>query len=167
MKNTNTKNKKRNYRRKSKPQKNIEFKVENQKKTVIDDIKALEKLRKQRNYRPKAVDQIETHVRKGEMVRAVKKFKDITGSPLVPSKEAVDLYRETGNWNHWQFSKNNNLLDLAFKKVCGNDPKTFEKNQDNEIYDRAKAANTPIVSVNMALRIAVQYAQLLKDQRDI
>ena len=75
MKKENTKNKKRNYRKKPKTQKKIEFKVENQKQTAIEDIKALEKLRRQRNYKPKAINQIEVHVRKGEMLAAVKKFK--------------------------------------------------------------------------------------------
>ena len=104
---------------------------------------------------------IEAEVRKGNMLKAVKKFKDITGSPLTPSKEAVEIYRESGTWDHWTFSENKNLLDIAFKKVCGNTPEEFKKNQDKDIYERAKEANTPIISVNMALRIAVQYSQLL------
>ena len=154
-------NKKRPYNKNfKKKDKGVEFKIEQNKKTAIDDLKALKKY-KNKNYRPEALDKIEAHVRKGEMLQAVKWFKDISGAPLKSSKEVIDIYRETGNWSHWTFTKNVNLLDIAFEKVCGTNPETFQKNQDEGIYERAKAANTPIVSVNMALRIAVQYAQIL------
>ncbi len=159
MEKNNNNKKRRPYRKKKKK---VEFSVENNKKTAVQDLKALENFNKiKRNFRPSKLDEIEDSVRKGEMLKAVKLFKDITGSPLTPSKEAVEIYRETGNWNHWTFVKNINVLDLAFKKVCGNTPEEYTKNQDNEIYDRAKKAKTPIISVNMALRIAVQYAQIL------
>lgn len=159
MEKKNNNKKRRPYRNKKKK---VEFSVENNKKTAVEDLKNLATGSKfKRNFRPAKLTEIEDHVRKGEMLQAVKLFKDITGSPLTPSKEAVEIYRESGNWNHWIFVKNTNVLDLAFKKVCGNTPEEFSKSQDIEIYDRAKKAKTPIVSVNMALRIAVQYAQIL------
>ena len=161
MEKKNNNKKRRPYRKKKKK---VEFSVENNKNTIHEDFRALNESiarTKAKNYRPTKLTEIEDHVRKGEMLQAVKLFKDITGSPLTPSKEAVEIYRESGNWNHWIFVKNTNVLDLAFKKVCGNTPEEFSKLQDIEIYDRAKKAKTPIVSVNMALRIAVQYAQIL------
>ena len=141
--------------------KKVKFKIENQKKTAVADLKALKEYAKNKNYRPEKLDRIEACVRKGEILQAIKWFREISGAPLKSAKEVIDTYRETGNWNHWTFTKNVNLLDIAFEKVCGANPETFQKNQDKGIYERAKAANTPIVSVNMALRIAIQYAQIL------
>jgi len=160
-------NKKRRYypkkKKSNKSPKEIEAKVV--KKDTPLEIEEL-KRRLDKNYKPDFVKSIEENVRKGNILTSVKIFKENTGSPLATSKETVELYRESGNWDHWTFTKEN-YLELAFKKVCGATPDEYSKNQDKDVYDRAKEASTPIVSVNMALRIAVQYAQLLGKNSDI
>ncbi len=114
------------------------------------------------DYRvPSWVSELEADVRRGMLLQAVKTFKENTGWPLVTAKDVVTKYRETGNWAHVVFEKEN-TLDKAFAKICGAKPTDFIKNQAKSVYDTAKQKNTPIISVNMALQIAIEYVQFLK-----
>ena len=54
--------------------------------------------------KPNYVSGIEGYVRKGQVLQAVKIMSDTNEMSLMQSKDIIEIYRETGNWDHFQFS---------------------------------------------------------------
>ena len=54
--------------------------------------------------RPNYVSGIEDYVRKGQVLHAVKIMRDTNEMSLMQCKDIIDTYRETGNWNHFQYA---------------------------------------------------------------
>ena len=54
--------------------------------------------------KPNYVSGIEGYVRKGQVLHAVKIMRDTNEMSLMQCKDIIDVYRETGNWNHFQYA---------------------------------------------------------------
>ena len=54
--------------------------------------------------KPNYVSSIEGYVRKGQVLHAVKIMSDTNEMSLMQSKDIIEIYRETGNWDHFQFA---------------------------------------------------------------
>ena len=130
--------------------------------STIGDISALAKLKKEIGNLS-WLRFAEDCVRRGEILQAVKIFKENQNLELRTCKDVVDEYRRTGNWNHHAFlNKSDNLLDKVFKDICGEIPKEFKRLQSlrkKDILRDIEKHGTTVVSVSMALRIAEKYAQ--------
>ena len=130
--------------------------------STIGDIGALAQLKKEIDNMG-WLKEAEDCVRRGEILQAVKIFKENQSLELRTCKDAVDEYRRTGNWNHHTFlNKSDNLLDKVFKNICGETPKEFKRLQSlrkKDILRDIEKHGTTVVSVSMALRIAEKYAQ--------
>ena len=69
--------------------------------TYIQDIKD----KQDKGILPNYVNHIENMVRKGEVLRAIKLLRDTNGLGLYECKDVIAEYRETGEWDHFQFAK--------------------------------------------------------------
>jgi len=119
-------------------------------------------------YKPNWLPLVETAIRKGQKIEAIKIFKAEEDLRLSHAKSAVDTYIETGNWQHYLFLRRGRL-DQAFINVTGCTIEKFEKEYrlNKEEADRTYAdANQPLFTIDTVLAVAHEYINVIrKDSR--
>ena len=122
------------------------------------------------NSLPSYVKELEDYVRRGGFLQAIKIFKEMTGNSLSYSKEVLDKYRELGTWHHFDFDQDPKILERVFAEICGSHPENFIKDQHKrqDLLTKLEEYGTPIISVDMALRLARKYAdRVLEEHKKI
>ena len=152
-----------NSRRKKK--KSRKQKTERQKNVNIMDhkVKISENIK---NVLPSYVKELEDYVRRGGFLQAIKIFKEMTGNSLSYSKEILDKYRELGTWHHYDFDQDPKILERVFAEICGSHLENFIKDQAKrqDLLTKLEEFGTPIISVDMALRLARKYADRVLEE---
>lgn len=115
-------------------------------------------------YKPEWLSSVETSIRKGRKIEAVKIFKIEEDLQLFHAKKAIDTYIETGDWQHYLFLRRGRL-DQAFINVTGC---TIEKFKNEYNLNKEEAcrtyveANQPLFTLDTLLSVAHEYVNVIK-----
>lgn len=81
------------------------------------------------------VAKLEELIRKQQKLQAVKTLAENTSYGIMDSKESIEQYIETGNWNHINWDDANvefSLLDSVFTKIFSEKPFDWAKNRTKQ-----------------------------------
>ena len=92
--------------------------------------------------KPNYVSGIEAYIRKGQVLHAVKIMRDTNEMSIMQCKDIIDTYRETGNWDHFQYALR--PKDLA-KQI-------WQALQDKNVFGETNTPSSVIYLIDKVLR---------------
>lgn len=117
-------------------------------------------------YKPSWVYNLETLVRRGEKLRAVKEFKTKEQCGLMVAKDAVEKYIETGRWDHYLFLRRLRL-DQAFMNATSLDSNGYKewykvnKEKANKSYSEV---NQPLFTMDTVFAVVHEYLNIIRNE---